>query len=277
MQVVSLETNAPTGAAPVEKWTPERRRARTRTALVDAARYVFARKGFEGASLDEIADTAGYTRGRHLQALRREGRAAVRRVRPGERPGARAVRRADRARPARSDRAVDDRGHLEGVVRRRRRRAHARSRVPALRAAPPRGASARGRPPGRNRDLVVEFMRAHSADGETSSFKVPLETLTSILLITADAFSSSRADSIRTPPSCTRCSWSCSCPRSSRRADLGRRLARGRGAIAAWPRPVSTAMVVCSPGRRVSDWLGFVGSSRRRTPCRIFRRSHTSR
>jgi AcrR family transcriptional regulator len=46
-----------------EKWTPERRRERTRTALVDAATEVFAKRGFNGASLDEIAETAGYTRG----------------------------------------------------------------------------------------------------------------------------------------------------------------------------------------------------------------------
>lgn len=46
-----------------EKWTPERRRERTRTALLDAAAEVFARRGFNGASLDEIAETAGYTRG----------------------------------------------------------------------------------------------------------------------------------------------------------------------------------------------------------------------
>jgi AcrR family transcriptional regulator len=31
--------------------------------LLDAAEQVFASRGFEGASLDEIADTAGYTRG----------------------------------------------------------------------------------------------------------------------------------------------------------------------------------------------------------------------
>jgi AcrR family transcriptional regulator len=48
---------------PVEKWTPERRKERTRAALVDAAAEVFAKRGFNGASLDEIADTAGYTRG----------------------------------------------------------------------------------------------------------------------------------------------------------------------------------------------------------------------
>jgi AcrR family transcriptional regulator len=47
----------------VEKWTPERRRQLTRDALVDAAADVFARRGFEGASLEEIAETAGYTRG----------------------------------------------------------------------------------------------------------------------------------------------------------------------------------------------------------------------
>ena len=47
----------------VEKWTPERRRERTRTALLDAAEDVFVRRGFNGASLDEIAETAGFTRG----------------------------------------------------------------------------------------------------------------------------------------------------------------------------------------------------------------------
>ncbi len=48
---------------PVEKWTPERRRQLTRDALLDAAAVVFARRGFHGASLDEIAETAGFTRG----------------------------------------------------------------------------------------------------------------------------------------------------------------------------------------------------------------------
>jgi AcrR family transcriptional regulator len=47
----------------VERWTPERRRQLTRDALIDAAASVFARRGFHGASLDEIADTAGFTRG----------------------------------------------------------------------------------------------------------------------------------------------------------------------------------------------------------------------
>jgi AcrR family transcriptional regulator len=47
----------------VERWTRERRRQHTRDLLLDAAEGIFAAKGFEGASLDEIADTAGYTRG----------------------------------------------------------------------------------------------------------------------------------------------------------------------------------------------------------------------
>ena len=47
----------------VEKWTPERRRQHTRDTLLDAAEVVFARSGFNGASLEEIAETAGFTRG----------------------------------------------------------------------------------------------------------------------------------------------------------------------------------------------------------------------
>ena len=50
-------------SVPLEKLTPERRRALTRTALVEAAAEVFARRGFHAASLDEIAETAGFTRG----------------------------------------------------------------------------------------------------------------------------------------------------------------------------------------------------------------------
>ena len=43
---------------------PRRRdRARTRAALLEAAATVFARKGFAAATLDEISETAGYTRG----------------------------------------------------------------------------------------------------------------------------------------------------------------------------------------------------------------------
>jgi AcrR family transcriptional regulator len=48
---------------PVERLTPARRRELTRSTLIAAAAEVFARKGFEGASLEEIADAAGFTRG----------------------------------------------------------------------------------------------------------------------------------------------------------------------------------------------------------------------
>jgi len=51
------------GAVPVEKLTRERRRQQTRDVLIEAATEVFARRGYEGASLEEIAETAGFTRG----------------------------------------------------------------------------------------------------------------------------------------------------------------------------------------------------------------------
>jgi AcrR family transcriptional regulator len=47
----------------VERLTPERRRAMTRNALVEAATEVFARRGFHAATLEEIAEAAGFTRG----------------------------------------------------------------------------------------------------------------------------------------------------------------------------------------------------------------------
>lgn len=49
--------------AVVEKLTPERRRQLTRSTLIDAAADVFAKRGFHAASLEEIAETAGFTRG----------------------------------------------------------------------------------------------------------------------------------------------------------------------------------------------------------------------
>jgi AcrR family transcriptional regulator len=49
--------------AMAEKWTRERRREHTRELLLDAAKDVFSRRGFEGAALEEIAENAGFTRG----------------------------------------------------------------------------------------------------------------------------------------------------------------------------------------------------------------------
>jgi AcrR family transcriptional regulator len=48
---------------PAEKLTPERRRQLTRDALVEAAGEVFAKKGVNGASMEEIAAEAGFSRG----------------------------------------------------------------------------------------------------------------------------------------------------------------------------------------------------------------------
>jgi len=47
----------------VEPLTRERRRALTRDTILAAAAEVFARRGFEGAPLEEIAEAAGFTRG----------------------------------------------------------------------------------------------------------------------------------------------------------------------------------------------------------------------
>jgi len=49
--------------ARVGKLTRERRRELTRTALIEAAADLFAHRGFNGTSLEEIAHTAGFTRG----------------------------------------------------------------------------------------------------------------------------------------------------------------------------------------------------------------------
>jgi AcrR family transcriptional regulator len=46
-----------------EPLTQERRRAMTRQHLLDAAAVVFAKNGFHGSTLDEVAATAGFTKG----------------------------------------------------------------------------------------------------------------------------------------------------------------------------------------------------------------------
>src|SRR5436309_2296493 len=47
----------------LEPLTTERRRAMTRRHLLDAAAIVFAEQGFHGATLDQVAATAGFTKG----------------------------------------------------------------------------------------------------------------------------------------------------------------------------------------------------------------------
>ena len=46
-----------------ERWTRQRRLEHTRSLLLDAAEEVFAKQGFGGAALEDIAEVAGYTRG----------------------------------------------------------------------------------------------------------------------------------------------------------------------------------------------------------------------
>jgi AcrR family transcriptional regulator len=53
----------PAGPRPRRRLTQAEAREQTRKALLAAAADVFARRGFAGASLEEIADLAGYTTG----------------------------------------------------------------------------------------------------------------------------------------------------------------------------------------------------------------------
>jgi len=46
-----------------ERLNRQERKSQTRERLIDAAAQVFARRGFEAASLDEVAAAAGYTKG----------------------------------------------------------------------------------------------------------------------------------------------------------------------------------------------------------------------
>jgi AcrR family transcriptional regulator len=48
---------------PLEPLTTDRRRQQTRDYLLQAAAQVFAERGFHGASLDEVAAVAGFTKG----------------------------------------------------------------------------------------------------------------------------------------------------------------------------------------------------------------------
>jgi AcrR family transcriptional regulator len=48
---------------PVERLTPEKRRAMTRAHLLAAAAEVFAERGYHAATLDQIADAAGFSKG----------------------------------------------------------------------------------------------------------------------------------------------------------------------------------------------------------------------
>ena len=60
---VKRESGHDSKAMGLQRLTPERRRELTRTALIEAAAEVFSKRGFQAASLEEIAEAAGFTRG----------------------------------------------------------------------------------------------------------------------------------------------------------------------------------------------------------------------
>src|ERR1700746_218759 len=58
-----MPETTPTIAAPTKRLTREQSKAKTRQRLLDAARTVFARRGYHGASVEEIAAEAGFSTG----------------------------------------------------------------------------------------------------------------------------------------------------------------------------------------------------------------------
>jgi AcrR family transcriptional regulator len=175
-------------AVVVEKWTRERRRAQTRSALIEAAADVFARRGFEGASLDEIAETAGFTRGaiyKHFEG--KDDLLLAVYDRCNERTLARFAEYLDRGgQPA----GTGDAGGIGAMWREliaqdtdlfalelefrlyELRHPSARARHMAQRR--------------RNREMVAQFLRERAATGV--AFKVDPDTLAGMLLATSDGF-----------------------------------------------------------------------------------------
>ncbi|MGH2636911.1 MAG: TetR/AcrR family transcriptional regulator [Acidimicrobiia bacterium] len=58
-----MSTSSDFSTAAVEPLTPERRRQQTRDHLLEAAGRVFAERGFHGATMDQVAAAAGFTKG----------------------------------------------------------------------------------------------------------------------------------------------------------------------------------------------------------------------
>ena len=186
MECVSVDEGS-TSPPPVEKWTPERRRARTRAALVEAARFVFARKGFEGASLDEIAETAGYTRGaiyKHFRGKEDLLFAVYDQV------NEQALGRYSNLLEMDRELALDP-GLIVDIWQELiagdadLRALELEFQLYVLRHPEIQERSKQNRQ--HNRELVVEFMKAHSQAGGFE-FAIPIERLSAILLITTDAF-----------------------------------------------------------------------------------------
>lgn len=63
MQAANTVHSTPPQSEPAGRLTREQSKANTRERLLDAARTVFASSGFHGASVEEIASTAGFSTG----------------------------------------------------------------------------------------------------------------------------------------------------------------------------------------------------------------------
>jgi AcrR family transcriptional regulator len=172
-------------AMAVEKLTPARRREQTRNALLDAAAAVFSRRGFNGASLDEIAETAGFTRGaiyKHFDGKEDLFFALM------DRLNERSLVQFDH-RFQLSGNAVRDVDEIVAMWKelffQDADLAALGSEVYLYELRNP-DAREKGRAQmQRVRDLVVRFMESQ---GDTHLFKLPVETVSAIFLITSDGF-----------------------------------------------------------------------------------------
>jgi AcrR family transcriptional regulator len=169
----------------VEKLTPERRRERTRNALLDAAAEVFARRGFNGASLDEIAETAGFTRGaiyKHFEGKEDLFFALM------DRDNERSLEKFDR-RFQLSGNAVRD---VDGIVEMWKELFFQDEDVAAIGSEvylyelrhPEARAKGRAQMQ-RVTDLVARFMESQ---GDAHLLRLPVETAAAIFLITSEGF-----------------------------------------------------------------------------------------
>ena len=171
----------------IEKLTSERRRQLTRDALVDAAAQVFVTRGFNGASLDEIAETAGFTRGaiyKHFDGKEDLFLAVFDRVNEQTlqafaeilEPDAPAVFFDVRTLAAAWTKLV---GRSDLITLDLEYRLY-ELRNPSVRE---RSAAQRRR----NREMITQFIEDHSAAAGVT-LKLPAHTVVSILLATSDGF-----------------------------------------------------------------------------------------
>src|SRR5262245_6305296 len=58
-----MSTSSPLSNSGIEPLTPERRREQTRRHLLEAAARVFTERGYHGATMDQVAAAAGFTKG----------------------------------------------------------------------------------------------------------------------------------------------------------------------------------------------------------------------